>query len=202
MLRNRLQTNDDGPVIGPRGDLAELVAQAKTGDVQAFNQLYRQTSPRLACYVATRLALREDIEDVTQTVFMRAAQSLDQCRSNDAFMGWLIAIARNVITDIQRVRRLPTVELIGEMGLEDPAIRPDESAVRSDLQAALRRARAHCLNPTERDFYDLLAQDLTYAEIGTALGFRVGAIRTRYWRLIQRLRQCLGPGFFGKEDRS
>ena len=201
MLRNRLQL-DEGPVDGPVVETASLVAQAKAGDVHAFNQLYRQTSPRLASYVATRLSRREDIEDVTQIVFMRAAQSLHQCRSNEAFMGWLIAIARNVITDVQRGRHLPTIELVGEMGIEDPSDRPDETVVRSDLQAALRRARARCLNPSERDFYDLLTQELTYAEIGVALGVRVGAIRTRYWRLIQRLRQCLGPGFFGEDGRS
>ena len=117
-------------------------------------------------------------------------------------MGWLIAIARNVITDMQRVRHLPTIELVGEMGVEDPSARPDETVVRSELQAALHRARAHCLKQSERDFYDLLAQDLTYAEISVALGSRVGAIRTRYWRLILRLRQCLGPGFFGEDGRS
>jgi RNA polymerase sigma-70 factor (ECF subfamily) len=201
LLRNRLQL-DEGPVDGPIVETASLVAQAKGGDVHAFNQLYRQTSPRLARYVATRLSRREDIEDVTQIVFMRAAQSLHQCRSNEAIMGWLIAIARNVITDMQRVRHLPTIDLVGEMGIEDPSLRPDETVVRSDLQAALRRARAHCLKQSERDFYDLLAQELTYAEISVALGSRVGATRTRYWRLVQRLRQCLGPGFFGEDGRS
>ena len=201
MLRDRLQV-DDGPVDGPVVETAALVAQARDGDAHAFNQLFRQTAPRLARYVATRLSEREDIEDVTQIVFMRAAQSLDQCRSNEAFMGWLIAIARNVITDMQRVRRLPTVELVGEMGIEDPAVRPDELVVRADLQVALRKARAQCLSRAERDFYDLLAQELTYAEIASALALRVGAIRTRHWRLVQRLRRCLGPDFFRKDGRS
>jgi RNA polymerase sigma-70 factor (ECF subfamily) len=189
--RNRPQPNAP-PSQDPGGSDADLVAQARHGDVRAFALLYRRHVTAVYDFAIHRLAHREDAEDVTQTIFLRAAQSLHQCRDDDAFVGWLFAIARNVTTDKLRTRRTPTSSLTDEVDIEDPASPPDELAIQSAQQTELREARAGCLNDAERELYDLLVQDLTYAEIAVALDRRITAIRTRYWRLLDKLRVCLG----------
>jgi RNA polymerase sigma factor (sigma-70 family) len=120
------------------------------------------------------------------------AQSIHQCREGAAFRGWLFAIARNAVADELRARRFPTTSLADEFDAVDPAMPPEEVAIRAAQQGELRAARARCLDDGERELYDLLAQDLTYAEIAAALGRRVNAVRTRYWRLLDKLRRCLG----------
>jgi RNA polymerase sigma-70 factor (ECF subfamily) len=141
-----------------------------------------------------RLGQREDAEDATQIVFLRATESLQNCRDDSAFVGWLYAIARNVITDKQRMRKSNQTRLGDDDEIEDANALPEELAIRSVQRDELREARAHCLNDQERELFDLLVQDLTYKEMATALGKRVGAIRTRYWRLLDRLRSCLSHG--------
>ncbi|HVL25162.1 MAG TPA: sigma-70 family RNA polymerase sigma factor, partial [Thermomicrobiales bacterium] len=120
--------------------------------------LYRRHVDRVYDFAARRLGQREDAEDATQTVFLRVAQSLHQCRSDDAFTGWLFAIARNVVTDMLRSRRTRTMSLDEEPEIEDPDPPPDDVVVRSAQGSELRMARAHCLNETERELYDLLVQ--------------------------------------------
>jgi RNA polymerase sigma factor (sigma-70 family) len=189
--RNRLRTNA-ALLEDPGGSDAALVAQAKHGDAWAFGLLYRRHVVAVYDFAAHRLGHREDAEDATQTVFMSAAQSIHRCRDDDAFVGWLFAIARNVVTDKLRTRRKPTVALTEDLQVEDSVSPPDEMAILSTQRGELREARARCLNDAERELYDLLVQDLTYAEIAVALDRRVAAVRTRYWRLLDKLRICLG----------
>jgi RNA polymerase sigma-70 factor (ECF subfamily) len=190
-LRNRAHENEPPPE-DPGGSDAELVSQAKLGDARAFGILYRRHVTAVYDYSAHRLGHREEAEDVTQTIFLRAAQRLHQCRNDEAFVGWLFAIARNVVNDKLRSRPAPAALWNEELEVADPALPPDEIAIRSSQRTELREARARCLSDGEREFYDLVVQDLTYAEIAVALNRRVAAVRTRYWRLLDKLRACLG----------
>lgn len=185
------------PPTAPDADPAVIVARAKGGDIAAFAQLYRRHVGAVYDFAAHRLGQREDAEDATQTVFLRAAQSLHQCRDDAAFVGWLFAIARNVVADKLRMRRFRVASL-DDLTIEDPSPSPADLAVRAAQQAELWAARSRCLNDDERELYDLLAQDLTHAEIAAALGRRPGAVRTRHWRLLDKLRVCLGLETGGK----
>jgi RNA polymerase sigma-70 factor (ECF subfamily) len=192
LLRNRLDQDAPLPIDHGEAD-ADLVAQARTGNGSAFTLLYRRHVLAVYRYGLVRLGNHEDAEDATQTTFLRAAQSLEQCRSDDAFLGWLFRIASNVMTDMHRRRTHPTVYLVEGIDVEDPDAQPDELALRSMQRAELREARARCLNEADRQFFDLLLADLTYTEMAVALNKRIGTIRTRHWRLLARLRTCMEP---------
>src|SRR3954452_20817528 len=101
--------------------VAALVAQAKQGDGEAFATLYRHYLPEVYGFVAARLAGREAAEDATQTIFIRALQSLETCRGEAAFPGCLFAIARNVVTDRSRAGRFRPEALDATFDSEDPA---------------------------------------------------------------------------------
>jgi RNA polymerase sigma-70 factor, ECF subfamily len=191
LLRNRPQPYVPPPE-DPGGSDAVLVAQAKQGDARAFGLLYRRYLDQVYDFAAHRLDSREAAEDATQTVFMRAVASLKDCRDETVFAGWLFAIARNVITDHYRVRRYPTAPLDDAPDVEDPAESPEDLAVRVDQERELREARERCLNPGERELFDLRLQGLSDQEIATALGRGYGAIRTAQYRLVHKLRECLG----------
>jgi RNA polymerase sigma-70 factor (ECF subfamily) len=183
---------DEAPPEDPGGSDALLVGLAKGGDTAAFGTLYHRHVEAVYDFAAHRLGHREDAEDATQTVFLRVAQSLPSCRDDEAFRGWLFAIARNVVTDKLRARMVPTATLSDHPEIEDAATPPDDLAIQAAQRSELRDARDGCLNEAERELYDLLAQDLTYAEIAAALNRRINAVRTRYWRLLDKLRWCLG----------
>src|SRR5262245_39200039 len=108
---------------------AVLVGLAKTGDAAAITLLYRRYVVRIYAYALQRLGDAESAEDVTQTVFLRAVGSLTKCRDEEAFAGWLFAIARNAILDVQRGRRrvLDPIESAEEH--EDPSPTPEELAL-------------------------------------------------------------------------
>ena len=182
----------DAPPTDPGGSDAALVLGAKQGDARAFTLLYRRYVDRVYAYSARRLASREAAEEATQEVFYRALQGLGRCRDEAAFAGWLFAIARHVIADRHRAGRHRDAPLDHAPDREDLDPTPEERAIRAEGRDELHRARERCLNETERELLDLLLMDLTDREIAAALDRRYGAIRTAHWRLIAKLRVCLG----------
>jgi RNA polymerase sigma-70 factor (ECF subfamily) len=172
-------------------DDAVLVAHAKHGDARAFTLLYQRYVERVYAYVVYQLSNREVAEEATQTIFFRALRGLAGFRDDAAFGPWLFAIARNVITDVQRSRRHASAPLEMAMDVADPEPTPEEHAMRVLARDELLAARDHCLTQREREFFDLLLAGLTHAEMAHVMGRRPGAIRTAHWRLIAKLRRCL-----------
>lgn len=182
------------PPLDAGGEVAtaSLVARARDGDPAAFAILYRRHLDRVYAYAARRLSGREAAEDATQEIFARALAGLPRCRDDAAFAGWLFAIARHVVNEQYRRRCHATAPLSDGIDPEDPDPTPEERALRDEHARELRAARERCLTAKERDLFDLLLADLTDVEIAAILGCRRGAVRTAHWRLLIKLRRCLG----------
>jgi RNA polymerase sigma-70 factor (ECF subfamily) len=172
--------------------IANLVAQAKHGDGEAFSNLYRLHVERVYDYAMRRLGERQAAEEVTQEIFFRAFRGVSGCRDEAAFAGWLFGIARFVIADTFRARGLRVESLDLAPDPEDRSLLPEEIVLQSERGEELRAARERCLSSTERELFDLLLADLTDREIAVALGRRAGAVRTAHWRLLMKLRTCFG----------
>ncbi len=170
---------------------AALVAQVRLGDARAFALLYRRYLNQVYAFSATRLSTREAAEDATQTVFLKALSSLPTCREPELFAGWLFAIARNVVIDVQRSGRVGMTTIDDAPDLVDDAASPESAAISAEWSRELERLRRECLSSTDRDLLDLRLQGLTDREIATALQRSYGAIRTAQSRMVRRLRDCL-----------
>ena len=64
--------------------------------------------------------------------------------------------------------------------------------VRADEIRELREARDRCLSAVERELLDLRLQDLTSQEIAVAMKRSQTAVRNVQYRMIKKLRDCLG----------
>jgi RNA polymerase sigma-70 factor (ECF subfamily) len=142
----RMETQIDEPPRERDAAVAVLVARAKRGDVEAFTELYRRFVDRIFDYTARRLSSRQAAEDVTQEVFYRAFRGIAGCRDEDAFAGWLFAIARFVIADIHRGKQYATASLAEVADPTDPEPSPEDQVLRAERRAELQAAREHCLS--------------------------------------------------------
>ena len=171
---------------------ARLVASAKRGDAEAFALLYRRYLDRVYDFVAVRLDGVEAAQDATQTIFLRALGALHQCRDEEHFAGWLFAIARNVVVDTYRSPRGVVVDVEAVPDLVDRSESPESLAMRAEEIRELREARDRCLSGVERELLDLRLQDLTSQEIAVAMKRSQTAVRNVQYRMIKKLRDCLG----------
>jgi RNA polymerase sigma-70 factor (ECF subfamily) len=107
-------------VAGTRQSGASAVAEARSGDGDAFAALvapYRH-GVRLHCY--RMLGSLQDAEDLLQETLLRAWRALDGFEERSSFRGWLYRIATNACLDALKHRRRRL--------LPDAAAPPDDPA--------------------------------------------------------------------------
>jgi RNA polymerase sigma-70 factor (ECF subfamily) len=154
---------------------AELLPQLRS----LFGAAYRMTGNA------------HDAEDLVQETFLRAHRAFERFTPGSNARAWLHTILQRVRTDaFRRTKRRPeTVELTGE----GPGEAPPQDALasgREDLERALRGLpEAFREAVVLRDI-----QELSYAEIATALGIPVGTVMSRIHRGRALLRAALGGG--------
>ena len=138
--------------------------------------------------LCAQLVSREQADDVTQEVYLRAYRALPSFRAESSARTWLLSIARrtcaDAIRDLRRRRRLAT-------RVERPDTEPDPARVVS-VEALLGG-----LDPERRVAFVLTqVLGLSYAEAAGVCGCPVGTIRSRVARarsdLVTRLGEATG----------
>ena len=94
----------------PVDDEKRLVGLAKSGDGEAFAQLYEAYFDRVYRFIFFRVTDGQIAEDLASQVFLKAWQNLHRYHPRGPFLAWLYAIARNTVIDNYRTRK-PSVPL-------------------------------------------------------------------------------------------
>jgi RNA polymerase sigma-70 factor (ECF subfamily) len=92
----------------------ELVERARSGDRQAFRQLFLAHRSQVA-RVIQRLVPVNEIEDVVQEVFLHVHRSLGSFRGDARFSTWLFRLSLNVARmHVRRAKSRPKLSLAGD----------------------------------------------------------------------------------------
>jgi RNA polymerase sigma-70 factor, ECF subfamily len=87
-------------------DTARLVARIQAGDKELIGPLYLRYFDRVYAYLRVTLHDPNDVEDATQTAFMRVLEALPGYERREArFRAWLFRIVRNTAVDRLRQRQ-------------------------------------------------------------------------------------------------
>jgi RNA polymerase sigma-70 factor (ECF subfamily) len=98
-----------------------------------LEQVFAQFIDPVYRFLYNRVGNREDAEDLTSDVFVKAARLLDGTRSETSIAAWLFTVARTVLADHWRIyyRHGPTVELdelrLGSLPPETARTGPSEA---------------------------------------------------------------------------
>jgi len=168
----------------------ETLAAARTGDPEAFAELWRAHHGAVLAYVYKRVADYATAEDIAAETFaraMRRAATFGEIRGA-GMIGWLITIARNIIADLYKSSRHRMEFPCGEMLDSDVITGGPEDDVLGRIQdAALREAIAR-LTPDQRACIEhRFLADLSVAATAQALGKNEGAIKTLQYRAVRTL---------------
>jgi RNA polymerase sigma-70 factor (ECF subfamily) len=174
------------------------------GDESAFIEIMEDNRDRLFNIVLNMLHNRGDAEEIVQDTFIRAHRGLPTFRRESSLRTWLyriaINLARNRYWYFHRRFRHASLSLdrplegaeggtrefrdLISSGTPDPAHEASQQEFAGLMTRCLARLEpAHRAILTQR-----FLKNLSYAEIGEALGIRAGTVKSRLARARQRLR--------------
>ena len=151
----------------------------------AFEAIYRANINLIYRFIYHRVGNREDAEDVTSEVFLKAVRWLDSDRSPQAIQAWLYATARTLVAS-HWGQRLPP----GSMDIEDlrELLVVDDDTSQSDAQAQAH-VRKILAGLSERDSAVLtlrLLRGYSVAETAAVLRVSEGNVKVLQHRALRR----------------
>lgn len=172
-------------------DEEAVVYAARSGDRDAWEQLFRRLFPRLRAYAARQVDAAE-VDDIVNETMSRAVAGIDRFRPGAAgFDGWVFGIARRVAADHRRrMRRFHRTDAFEVAGNADP--QPGDALEQADEHRLIRESFER-LSPAERDLLELrIIGGFTAEQAAAILGKRPGAVRTAQSRALAHLRRIMG----------
>ena len=165
----------------------QLIAQARRGDIQAFEAVLGPSITSAHKYAFAFLHDTSLAEDAVQEACVRAWRKLGNLRVGTSFQPWFLGIVARQCRDQMRGRWWQMIRM------------PHPETLRSDLpeDAALRRAllREALGELTERERQVLILRlylDLPWTDVACVAGLTEAGARTRYYRALERLRFTRG----------
>ena len=168
-----------------------LVRRCRDGDRSAFVALVRRYRGPIYNCAYRVLGREEDASDVTQGVFLKVIQRLDQYDPNYKFFSWIYRMALNDALNFlrDRGREAPLEDGMDAAGDErqNPEVQANEKQEAHRIQQALMSMKV-----SDRAVLVLRHfSDCTYEEIGEIMELDTKTVKSRLFEARQRLRQLL-----------
>ncbi len=175
----------------------ELVLKAQQGDVHAFDQLVERYHGKIYGLTYNMTSNREDAEDLTQEIFVKAFQALPRFKGKSSFYTWLYRIAVNKTINYRKKRNRKRAMSLDQF---DQEIKTDE--VYHDLTSKGSPLRNLSLTELQKKLNEALEslsekhrtvvvlhdmQGIPHEEISKIVGASVGTIRSRLFYARRQL---------------
>jgi RNA polymerase sigma factor (sigma-70 family) len=172
-------------------DVTTLVRASRDGDEAAWKELVQRYAALISTVIRRYRLAGADAQDISQLVWLRLVEHLNQIREPAALPGWLVTTTRHECQRYMRTsRRTVSVDPYAMADQKDTDGDLDEALLAAERLQVLRDALDE-LPPSERRLLKLLASESSpsYAEVSEILGIAVGGIGPRRQRAIEKLRQ-------------
>jgi RNA polymerase sigma-70 factor, ECF subfamily len=171
--------------------LEDLMSRHADGDPRAFDELFRQLSPRLFRYLVRLTRQADRAEDLVQVTFAKVHRARAGYLRGAPVLPWVFAIGRRAYFDDVRSQKSRREDLSRDGSL--PERPPEARGVGQDLAEALEAALAK-LPPQYAEAIELLKiSSLSIRDTAAILGTSEGAIKLRAHRGYALLRKELEP---------
>lgn len=184
-----------------RQESAEIARGLRKRDPELLDRLIDQYQYRLLRYLLSLTNHRQLAEDLFQETWLHVLERGRQYDGRSAFHGWLFRIARNLVIDWSRKKRVVSLEALTEPGdggvpLQIPAEQPSALEIITDKEQAERLNRIlPALPAVYRELLLLRFQeDMKLEEIAAVAGVTLSTAKSRLYRGLEAVRQLIEGG--------
>jgi RNA polymerase sigma-70 factor, ECF subfamily len=175
-----------------RADDMALVERCRSGDLAAFEELYRAHAGKLFSVACRMVGNPADAEDLLQEIFLSAHRKLEGFRGDSALGTWLYRLATNHCLDHLRSRSARMNQVTDALD-DEPGQQvgsrslAEQTITKMDLERALAQLPEGC----RAAFVLHDVQGLEHREVGEVLGVAEGTSKSQVHKARQRLRALL-----------
>jgi RNA polymerase sigma-70 factor, ECF subfamily len=165
--------------------LAKLVERAQGGDREAESALLGSLEPVLRGFFIRRVGHHRELDDLVQNTLLRVFRGLNQIKDKERVRGFALKAALFELQDLYRGRYGSREATIAD-DLAEPAVAPESSGVRIDIERALAS-----LTPRARRIIELKSLGYRYGEIAGMVESTEAAVKMQVKRALQAMRSIL-----------
>ncbi len=184
----------------------EIISMCQLGDKLAFKELVKRYQKVVYALFFQLAPEWDDINDLSQEVFIRIFRGIHSLKSPHAFKSWLNQIVINIFYDelkkrpknsktvsIDQVFETDDMESSYQAEITDKAYLPDELFSNSELKSVLQNAISDLPEQYRTVIVLRELQDLQYEEIADLLNCAVGTVKSRLSRGREKLQELIRP---------
>ena len=176
----------------PSPEADALVARARTGDGDAFAELFRSTLPLVFRNLYGRCGDTALAEDLASETYIRAIRSIGRFEgvSRD-FIAWILRISRNLFFDHVKSGRVRWEVVVDEMPVLRANTDPAADALAAIEGGELREALGKLTLEQQEVVYLRFLEGLSVAEVAEVVGRNEGAVKALQFRALRSLQRIL-----------
>ena len=185
-----LSKREDKVRVPAAQDDARLIAQVVSGDLRAFETLYRLYHPRLSHFLIRMLRRPPVVEEVINDTLLIVWKKAETYNGHSKVSTWIFAIAyRRALKALRRVDEPMEDTFAEHRDSGEPG--PEQLLGRSQVSAVLTGAMAG-LSRDHRTVVDLAYfHEMGYREIAEIMDCPVDTVKTRMYHARRNLRAAL-----------
>ena len=171
----------------------KVVESLKTGDFEAFDELFWCYHKRLYHFALSILKNNEDACDVVQEVFLKVWRNRENIDEHKSFQSFLFTVSYNLIVDITRKKMNDrNFRDYLQKNAIDKESQVEKEVEFNELRTIFNNAVEEL--PLERKkIYKLHRfEDMKYEEIADQLNLSVNTVRSQMYKAISYLRKRIG----------
>jgi RNA polymerase sigma factor (sigma-70 family) len=177
----------------------EIIKRVLVGEQASFAQLVHRYQSYVFTLVLRFTDNREDAEEISQDVFVKAYRSLADFRGDAKFSTWLYTIVRTSCITFLRKKRLETTSLDNErtsMQVESRQSGFTANAIERKSKHAMVNAAIRMLSPDDSQILTLFYKgEQSLEEIGRVMRLDPNTIKVKLHRARNRLKEKMEKHF-------
>ena len=168
-------------------DTVKLVKQSKSGDADAFTELYSMYALEMYRFAVYMVGTGDDAQDMVQEAVFSAWKSIPGLENEESFKCWLFKILSNKCKGfLKKKSKIPSA-----LPVEDYDFLTESSPADIVTTAELKEALDSLTPPDAQIIILSVITGLKSHEIGEIFGMPAATVRSRQARAYEKLREIL-----------
>jgi len=177
----------------------EIIRKVLQGEQALYAQLVQKYQQYVFTLVLRFTDNREDAEEISQDIFVKAYRSLADFRGDSKFSTWLYTIVRTSCITFLRKKRLDTTSIDNERTLTQLENREsgfNANTIEQKSKHAMVNSAIRLLSPDDAQLITLFYKgEQTLEEIGRIMGLEPNTVKVKLHRARHRLKEKMEKHF-------